>query len=317
MHSRQPPGEPSGEGPPETTSHDQIWKTLIVHFTDDFFQLICPKLAAFIDLGSVEWLDKESFHDFPKGEKVEADLLGQARTRDDQDRILSLHHEFEGTFRSSIDARVDRYIMHLRLKHNRPVLSVVLFLKGGPKGLDIRSVVEHIGPFEVYRSSYCAFGLAGLLAEEWVDRPEPLAAAFAALMRSEVWGPVEKKIRCLRAIARASLDEARRLALADVVETYVELTPEEAKQYAAELTREGNQEICIMEMSWSQRLRAEGRAEGEAKGVRTSIRLLWENKFGALAEAIRQKLEEVADLSRLYEILEQVSEAGSVEEVRL
>jgi hypothetical protein len=128
-------------------------------------------------------------------------------------------------------------------------------------------------------------------------------------------------IQCLRAIARASLDEARRLALVDVVETYVELKPEEAKRYAAELERESNQEVCEMEMSWSQKLRAEGRREGEArgqvKGVRSAIGLLWENKFGPLAEANRHQLEKTSELSRLYEILEQVSEAQSVEEIHL
>jgi hypothetical protein len=317
MHPKQKPEGPLEKGPPETTSHDQIWKTLLVHFAEDFFQLVNPDLAASLDLGSIEWLDKESFLDFPKGEKVEADLLGKARTRDDEGRIILLHHEFEGDFRSSIDVRIDRYIMHLRLKFDRPVLSVVLFLKGGPKGLEIRSVVDRVGSFEIYRSSYFAFGFGDLLAEEWVDRPEPLAAAFASLMRSQVWDAVEKKIRCLRAIARAPIDEARRLALADVVETYVELKPEEAERYAVELDREGNQEICTMEMSWSQKLRAEGKAEGEACGIRSAILLLWEDKFGPLAAAVRQRLEEMTDFPRLYEVLKQVSEARSAEEIRL
>jgi hypothetical protein len=313
MQSTQPPDGSLGEDPPETISHDQIWKTLIVHFVEDFFQMTHPELAADLDLDSIEWLDKESYLDFPKGAKVEADLLGRARTRDDESRFFLLHHEFEGDFRTRTDVRVDRYIMHLRIKHDLPVLSVVLFLRGGPKGLEIRRVVDRIGSMEVYRSSYCAFGFKGLLAEEWVDRPEPLAAAFASLMRSKVWDAVEKKIQCLRAIARASLDEARRLALVDVVETYVELEPEEAERYAVELDREGNQEICTMKMSWSQKLRA----EGEAYGIRSAILLMWEDKFGPLAAAVRQRIEEMTDLSRLYEVLKQVSAARSTEEIRL
>ena len=313
MNSRQASGGSFGTGQSKTISHDQIWKTLIVHFLEDFFQLVHPKLATELDLNSVEWLDKESFLDFPKGQQSEADLLGKARTRDDEGRILLLHHEIEGTFRESIDKRVDRYIMYLRLKQDLPVLSIVLFLKGGPKGLTIRSVVDRVGDLEVYRTSYYAFGLRGLLAEEWVDRPEPLAVAFAALMRSRLWDPVEKKVRCLKAIARTSLDEARRLALVDVVETYVELKPEEAERYTVELTQEGNQEICAMKMSWSQRLRA----EGETRGIRTAILALWEDKFGPLAVAVRQQLEEMTDFSRLYEVLKQVSEAKSAEEIRL
>lgn len=109
MNSKRPPDGSSGKNPPEITSHDQIWKTLIVHFTNDFFQLIGLDLAVALDLDSIEWLDKESFLDFPKGAKAEADLLGQARTTEDDERIILLHYEFEGDFRTSIDARIDRY----------------------------------------------------------------------------------------------------------------------------------------------------------------------------------------------------------------
>ena len=321
MLSKQMPDGSTGEGSFETISHDQIWKTLIPQFLEDFFQLIHPEIAAELDLASVEWLDKEVFLDFPKGARAEADLLGRAQTWDNEKRFFLLHHEFEGEFRSGMDSRVDRYIMYLRLTHNEPVVSFVLFLKGGPKGLEIRSVVDRIGSVEIYRSSYFAFGFRGQLAEEWLDRPEPLAAAFAALMRSKVWDAAEKKIHCLRAIARTSLNEARRLALVDVVETYVELTSEEAEWFSVELTRESNQEICEMGMSWSQKLRAEGRVEGrvegEALGIRATILMLWENKFGPLATEVRKQLEEMTDRSRLYELAKQVSEARSAEEIRL
>ena len=321
MLSKQMPDGSAGEDSFETISHDQIWKTLIPQFLEDFFQLIQPEIAAELDLSTVEWLDKEAFLDFPKGARAEVDLLGRARNRDNEERFFLLHHEFEGDFRSNMDSRVDRYIMYLRLTHKEPVVSFVLFLKGGPKGLKIRSVVDRIGSIEIYRSSYFAFGFGDQLAEEWLERPEPLAAAFAALMRSQIWDAAEKKLQCLQAIARTSLDEARRLALVDVVETYVELTPEEAERYSAELARESNQEICEMGMSWSQKLRAEGRlegrVEGEALGLRSAILMLWENKFGPLASAVRQQLEKMTDRSRLYDVLKQVSEARSAEEIRL
>ena len=313
MASKQSQGRDFVADSREIISHDQIWKTLLIYFLEDFFQLIYPELAADLCLDKVEWVDKEAFLDFPKGAHVEADLLGKTLTREGERRVLLLHHEFEGEFRRNIDIRVDRYLMHLRLKYNLTVLSVVLFLRGGPTGREIRGISDRVGPLEVHRSSYCAFGFTGLLAEEWVDRPEPLAAAFASLMRSEVWDPVEKKIRCLRAIARASVDEARRMALADVVETYVELKPEEAQRYAVELSRQSNQEIRKMKMSWSQGLRAEGKIQG----VRSAIYRLWETKFGPLTETIHQRLEEMTDLSSLYEVLERVAEARSAEEIRI
>ena len=68
-----------------------------------------------------------------------------------------------------------------------------------------------------------------------------------------------------------------------------------------------------MKMSWSQGLRA----EGKIKGVRSAIYRLWETKSGLLTETIHQRLEEMTDLSSLYEILERVAEARFAEEIRI
>lgn len=98
--------------------------------------------------------------------------------------------------------------------------SIVVFLRGGPPGVEVRQVVDRVGPFEINRFRYLALGLSQSLAEEYVDRPQPLAAALAALMRSEVWGRVERKIECLQAIRRPeNLDRSQRFLLARIVNT--------------------------------------------------------------------------------------------------
>jgi hypothetical protein len=192
-------------------------------FLEDFLEILDPELAASIDLSDAKLLDKEAFTDFPQGEYAEADLVVEAKARVGEPRTILVHAETEGEFRQTIDERVFRYSIHLRLKYGHRVISIVLFLTGGKvSGLETRVYTEEVDTLEVHRFKYLAFSLSRNLAEEYVDRPPPFAAALAALMRSKIWDEVEKKLHCLEAVSRAEVDEARKMVLANIVETYVE-----------------------------------------------------------------------------------------------
>jgi hypothetical protein len=67
----------------------------------------------------------------------------------------------------------------------------------------------------------------------------------------QVWDPVEKKLRCLRAISRSEVDDASRFVLANIVETYVELDHEDEQRFAAEIAREENTEVKEMEVRFA------------------------------------------------------------------
>ncbi|HEX9732360.1 MAG TPA: hypothetical protein VGG06_10275 [Thermoanaerobaculia bacterium] len=62
------------------------------------------------------------------------------------------------------------------LKTKKPVVSIAVFLTGGPKGIEVREVKIGAAGWTSLRFFYLAFGLSGSLAEDYVDRPQPLAA---------------------------------------------------------------------------------------------------------------------------------------------
>jgi hypothetical protein len=196
-----------------------------------------------------------------------------------------------------------------------------------------------------FRFFYLAFGLSGSLAEEFVDRPQPLAAALAALMRSKVWDRVEQKLRCLSAISRAEgLDLSRRYVLTRVVDTYLELSENESERFAAELEREANKEVRDMVVTWEEALaesraegltlgeargkaegltlgEARGKAEGEAQGrfdaARKAVVLLARRCHRDIPPAFEETIRAIDDLDRLYRILERVVDAPSIAELDL
>ena len=211
--------------------------------------------------------------------------------------------------------------MHLTLRENKPVISIVVFLKGGTGGVEIREVSMRVGPFEVWRFRYLALGLSRSLAEDFVDRPQPLAAALAALMRSKVWDNVERKVRCLQAISQANdLDVRQRFLLARIVNTYVQLTADEEERFAVELKREGNEEVRKMVVTWEEALaesRAEGEAIGRAKAAQDADLRAAERRFGSLPTAFEDRIRATQDPERLYQILDQILEAESIEGIDL
>ncbi len=309
----------------ERTSHDKLFKTLFKTFLSDLVEIVDPELATTLDLDHPTFLSEDLFADFRKEGHRVPDLVAEATTRDGEPRIVLVHVEIEGEFGQAIDRRMQRYSMHLTLTRNKPVISIAVFLKGGTAGIEIRKVLTTIGSFEVWRFRYLAFGLSRSLAEDYVDPRRPLTAALAALMRSEVWGQVELKMRCLRAIGDAKqLDQRQRFLLARVVNTYVQLTAEQEQRFVADLNREGNKEVRMMAITWNETLaereaegEARGRAEGAARAAQEADLRVAERRFGTLPAAFQDRIRATQDVDRLYQILDQILEAKSIDEIEL
>ncbi len=249
-----------------------------------------------------------------------ADLVAEATTRTGEPRLVLVHAEVEGAFRKTIDRRTWRYFMHLELKYDVPVISVVVFLTGGPRGVVRREVVETVGSVVVNRFTYLAFGLSKSLAEAYVDRPQPLAAALAALMRSKVWDNAERKLRCLRAIRRADVDDPQRFELANIVKTYIRLDADQAARFEDMIGQEVNKEVREMVITWDDAIsasRAEGEARGKARGkveeALEAVLLVLRHRFGSVPTTVEARLAAIDDLTRLHQMLEQALAVESIE----
>jgi hypothetical protein len=320
----------------DEVSSDKLFKTAIRYFLGDLLELVDPELAAALDLTAPDYLAPEVFKDFQKAGHLVPDVVARVSTREGQPRLVLVHVEVEDKFLRETEDRLRLYALHLELELRYPVITVVVYLRGGPrKGVELRRVSTVIGTREISSFSYVAFGLSRSLAEDYVDRPQPLAAALAALMRSRLWDKVEQKLFCLEAVSRARLPLAQEYVLAKVVKSRIELSPEDERRFQ-ELVRERGEEVEAMAVTWEEALAereaigaAKGLAEGEAKGLaegeakgkliatRQAITLLAKHCFRSLPAGFEEQLEAIDDLGRLYEILEQVHEARSVGELSI
>ncbi len=155
-----------------------------------------------------------------------------------------------------------------------------------------------------------------------------LAWGLAALMRRGTLDRPALKLACMKRIAAAKLEEARRVLLVNCVETYLELQGREAAEYAALCTVRENREVMRMATTWSERLEAKGLERGLEKGLREGqqrglralrkvlLRLL-EQRFGPLPEETRAQVEAISSLERLTRLSERALTARSLSTLRL
>lgn len=266
--------------------HDQLFKSLLRGFLGEFVSLVAPEFASQLRLSAPEFLDQETFTDLPRGQHRRLDLVAKVETRAGQPEIVLVHVEVEGEASAEMARRMYRYYMQLQLRHELPVFPVVLYLSGGPPDLCWNERQEKFLHREISRFCFLSLGLSGAEAEAYLARPEPLAAALAALMRPSRLSPARLKLECQKKIIRAPINEARQLLLFNCVETYLSLSGEALHEYDRLRSQEPAKEVAVMQ-TWADRMREEGHAQGVQHGLQRGLQQgVLEGKRAALREIL-------------------------------
>jgi len=294
--------------------HDSIFKALLRSFFADLLRLAVPDLAGRLDLAHPVFLDKEFFTS--GGRRRELDLLARVSFLGVGGSSLLIHVEVEARARPGMGRRLWRYRNQIQAIHEIQVLSIVLYLDRGRAGVQVLALEDDLLGPGLGSFRYVAFGLASSPAADYLGRPEPLAWGLAALMDRGILTRPELKLACLRRIAAADLDDARRVLLVNCVEAYLELNSEESAEYARLCAVRENREVRRMATTWSERLEAKGMEKG-LLALREVLLSLLEQRFGPLSEETRERIGAISSLDRLTRLSKRVLTARSLGALRL
>lgn len=181
--------------------HDQLAKDLVRTFFRNFLDLAAPEAAGRLRPERASFLDTQSSTDWPAGRRQEMDLLVRVPSRSPGQKPVLIHVEVERQARTRMALRMWLYYMQLRLRHGLLVVPILLNLKGGAPGVSRPLLAEGFDDPETARFRFRSFSVSGCRAEEYLERPEPLAWALAALMRRGRWSRAEHRMACIRRIA--------------------------------------------------------------------------------------------------------------------
>jgi hypothetical protein len=295
--------------------YDQLFKTILEALLQDFLELFFPEAAARLDFQSLRFVDKEVFANVPEGEVRQADIVARLETRDGEPELVLVHIEVQWEPKSDFPRRMFQYYSVLRLHYGIPVFPIALYLRGGPPS-PLAEYRESLFEEELLLFRYHSVALARFSAEEYVET-NPLGAALAALMsRGDAPKPARLRLSMLERVAESELNEALKYLLVNVIETFFELSEEDAEEYRRMISRKEDRAVQEMELTWADRLMEKGREVGVLQGKRETLVRLLTAKFGVLPDETKARVV-VLSSTDLDRALDRVLTAGTLDELQL
>jgi hypothetical protein len=289
--------------------HDPLFKSLLRTFFAGFLRLVAPELAERLDLGAAVFLDKEFVSTAPPRTHGIADLLARAPLAGTS-RFLLVHIEIESRARRGMGYRLRDYQRAIQARHEDPVLSIVIYLKGGRGGICEQGLDGDLTAPGLTSFRYLSFGLSRCPAAEYLAKSEPLAWALAALMDCGQWSRAELKRACLSRISKSPLSLGERFELANCVETYLQLTPEDVEEFSLLGTSQTRRaRTMLYRVTWADKMMGEG--------ARQMLFGLLEDRFGSIPEEVRERLQRIRSLERLNRLAKRVRKVASIQDLGL
>lgn len=295
-------------------SHDQLFKELLRAFFREFLELFFPEVAARLDLTQVAFLDRELFTDLPEGARREPDLVAETRTLEGQPELVLIHVEVQVSRDREVPFRMFQYYSLLRLRHASPVYPVVLYLSPGSGGLVEEVYQEGLFGTEILCFRYKVVGLPDLESGRYAGTGNPLASGLRALMRPGPTSRAAAKAQLLRDALLSATDEARRFLLANLIETYLVLSPAEQEEYASLLKQRDMEEVERVITTWEERVLQQGLQQGALRCAREAVLESLSARFGAVPEAVSERVHALEDMESLRGLLRRAVTVPSMEE---
>jgi phosphoglycolate phosphatase-like HAD superfamily hydrolase len=310
--------------------HDQPFKEFLQAFLREFLRLFYPSVEERLDFREVEFLDKEVFTDVVEGSRREADVIAKLRTHQGRPELVLIHIEVQTTRRRNVPARIFEYYALLWSRYKVPIFPIVVYLRGGKEGLATEEYRVELFGYEVLKFFFETVRLARLDAEEYRKRKDPVGAALGALMdRSRTRSPEELRVSVILRVARSNLDDRRQFLLANLIETYFELTAEQTEAYRRLISRKEYRDVQEVELTWADRLLRQGEEKGLRQGLEQGLQVgllqgkreallrVLAAKFGPLPRRVTTRVEAMDSTDELDRCLERAVTASSLEEAGL
>jgi hypothetical protein len=312
--------------------HDRLFKTLLRTFFPGFLRLVVPGLAGQMDAARAIFLDKELLAEEPVRGNREADLLARVPMR--KHGVILVHIEIEARAGPRMPDRLLTYAGLIQAAYGARVLSILVNLHRGEAGIHRLPPEDDLPAPELSTFRWVVFNLEGCPGADYLAKSEPVAWALAALMSRGKESRAAYKLALQSRIVEARMSDKQRIVLLDFVEAYWELTPPEAEEYKILSTRH-RRRTRAMWMTWSERLKEEGKKEGlrlvrqerklgkqegldeGARSLQQVLLSLLGQRFGPLPESVQRQVEAISSLRRLTRLAEQVLTVGSLRELRL
>ena len=300
---------------PARTLHDRLFKEFLQRFLPDFLWIFFPAEAERLNFDTLQFLDKELIINFAGQELRITDIVAEVATWEGIAETIIIHLEVEGRDKVALPQRMSEYYALLRIFRRKPVLPLALVLLPNAGGLDWQSYHERIFGHAVLHFRYGQVGIRDLSSRQYLAEHSPVAAALTVLMQPEGESPAFLKLEAVQKVLESELSDGDKLFLFEFMNTYAPTSE------LSDPRREIMEKLLDVEMTWGDRLRAEGEERGEArgelKGERKMLLRLMTVLFGEVPAPLIVRIEAISDEETLAQVAQQLVTLQSLDELVL
>jgi hypothetical protein len=294
--------------------HDRLFKELIQTFFWEFIELFLPEVLDYVAKDSLTFLPEEIFTDVTSGDKRKIDLLAQVKWRE-QDTYFLIHLENQAYNQKEFERRMFHYFARLDAKYLLPIFPIVIFSYDEPKRPEKSQYTVNFPNRKILEFNYVAIQLNNLNWRNFLNQPNPVAAALMAKMDFNPEERVRVKLECLRMLVTLQLNPAKTELISGFIDTYLKLNATEEQALDTELKQANlveQEQIMEIVTSWMEkgieRGIERGIEQGEQKIIKRQLKRRfnnidspWENRINGLSS---EQLENLADAIFDFQSLE-------------
>jgi Domain of unknown function (DUF4351)/PD-(D/E)XK nuclease family transposase len=278
-------------------------------FFIEFLDLFLPQVAASIDRNSIRFLPQEYFTDVTTGDKKIIDLLAEVKQAGEDVRFL-IHVEAQADSRANFARRIFFYFARLYQEYLQRIYPIVVFSFDEPLREEPHTHSVEFPDLKVLEFNFTAIQLNRLNWRDYLNQPNPVAAALMAKMKIAPEDRAKVKAECLRLLATLQLNPARTQLISGFVDTYLKLNTNEEQVFQREIGKlETQQQEKVMEIvtSWMER----GIEQGAEREARSLVLRLLDRRVGALPTEMRSQVEALS-LEQLEALGEALLDFGAI-----
>lgn len=187
-----------------------------------------------LDTSSLTFLDKQVFRDLLDPDRREADLVVQARFRDEPATFI-IHLEHQAQADKALHQRMFRYFAKFHDRYAAPVYPIALCSYQTPRQLAPDRYTVGFPAFAVLDFRFHVVQLNLLWWRDFLQHPNPLATALLTRMQVAPGERRAVKAACLAHLLRLPVSAKRRRLLGQFLDVYLPLAPSEELQLYEEL----------------------------------------------------------------------------------
>ncbi len=205
------------------------------------------------------------------------------------------------------------YLARLHQNYVKDIYPIVIFSFDQPYRAEPNSFKIEFPTLKVLEFQFHAIQLNRLNWRDYINRPNPVAAALMSKMRIAKRDRPKVKAECLRLLVTLKLDPAKTRLISKFVDTYLRLSDQEEQTFQAEIDKIGIAErgaIMQVTTSWEEK----GIEQGIEQGHRSLVLLQLEQKVGHLPNAIRDHIS-VLSLEQLSALAIALLQFNSIEDL--